>query len=91
MATEKHSQSMSPANPSSPVSEMAHLSINPSPPPRPMPPPRPSAASKPALILHPAPEPDSEEDDLVDEDENDPFADRNAVSTPKVERDEPGF
>ena len=26
---------------------------------------------------------------LVDEDDNDPFADRNAVVTPKVERGEP--
>lgn len=32
---------------------------------------------------------DSEEEDEVDEDENDPFADRNAVITPKVERAEP--
>jgi hypothetical protein len=32
---------------------------------------------------------DDEEDDYEDEDENDPFADRNAVTTPKVERGEP--
>lgn len=34
-------------------------------------------------------EDDSEVEDEVDEDENDPFADRNAVITPKVERSEP--
>jgi hypothetical protein len=32
---------------------------------------------------------DDEDDDYEDEDENDPFADRNAVVTPKVERGEP--
>ncbi|KAI8963181.1 hypothetical protein F5Y11DRAFT_320083 [Daldinia sp. FL1419] len=85
MATEKHKQAMSPTSPSSPVSDMAQLSINTSPPPRPMPPPRPSAASKPVIAHRQPSPPDSEEDD---EDENDPFADRNAV-TPKVEGDEP--
>ncbi|KAI4871108.1 hypothetical protein F4820DRAFT_401488 [Hypoxylon rubiginosum] len=90
MAAEKHSQSTSPTSPSSPVPEMAHLSVNPSPPPRPVPPPRPSAASKPVLAPRRPPQPESEEeDDYVDEDENDPFADRNAVVTPKVERGEP--
>ncbi|KAI1380367.1 hypothetical protein F4677DRAFT_406587 [Hypoxylon crocopeplum] len=90
MATEKHKQSTSPTSPSSPVPDMAQLSISPSPPPRPMPPPRPSAASKPMISPRPIPQPESdEEDDYVDEDENDPFADRNAVVTPKVERDEP--
>ncbi|KAI6088675.1 hypothetical protein F4821DRAFT_257854 [Hypoxylon rubiginosum] len=89
MATEKH-QATSPASPSSPVPEMAHLSVNPSPPPRPVPPPRPSAASKPVIAPRRAPQPESdEEDDYADEDENDPFADRNAVVTPKVERGEP--
>ncbi|OTB13379.1 hypothetical protein K445DRAFT_64796, partial [Daldinia sp. EC12] len=33
--------------------------------------------------------PDSDEEDYADEDENDPFADRNALATPKVEGDEP--
>ncbi|KAI1387470.1 uncharacterized protein F4822DRAFT_406591 [Hypoxylon trugodes] len=93
MATEKHKQAMSPtstSSPSSPVPEMAHLSINPSPPPRPVPPPRPSAASKPVIPARPAPQPDSDEDDdYADEDENDPFADRNAVVTPKIEQGEP--
>lgn len=42
-------------------------------------PPRPS---------QPSPQ-DEEEDDFEEEDENDPFADRNAVTTPKVERSEP--
>ncbi|XXG95899.1 hypothetical protein Hte_002174 [Hypoxylon texense] len=90
MATEKHSQAASPTSPSSPVPEMAHLSVNPSPPPRPVPPPRPSAASKPVIAPRRPPQPESdEEDDYVDEDENDPFADRNAVVTPRVERGEP--
>ncbi|KAI0899229.1 hypothetical protein F4806DRAFT_506923 [Annulohypoxylon nitens] len=83
MATEKHQQQMSP--PTSPVSDMAQLSMGPSHPPRPVPPPRPSAASKPSISLHTIPEPESEEE----EDENDPFADRNAVITPRVENGEP--
>ncbi|KAI1078074.1 hypothetical protein F5B20DRAFT_549108 [Whalleya microplaca] len=86
MASEKNKQATSPTSPSSPVSEMAGLSINPSPPPRPMPPPRPSASSKPTVSLRPAPEPPSdEEDDYADEDENNPFADRNEVVTPKLD------
>lgn len=92
----------SPTSPSfAPESEMAGLSIRtssppqkpprPAPPPRPAAPPRPSAKSKPsAQLLSPtparAPAADSEEED---EDENDPFADHNAVVTPKVERAEP--
>jgi len=32
---------------------------------------------------------EEEEDDFEEEDENDPFADRNAVNSPKVERLEP--
>ncbi|OTA59545.1 hypothetical protein K449DRAFT_353250 [Hypoxylon sp. EC38] len=92
MATEKHKQAMSPTSPSSPVLDMAHLSINPSPPPRPVPPPRPSAASKPTISTRPPPPPESdEEDDYADEDENDPFADRNALVTPKVEKGEPNW
>ncbi|KAL7622237.1 hypothetical protein AAE478_007740 [Parahypoxylon ruwenzoriense] len=92
MATEKHKQAMSPtspSSPSSPVPDISNLRIEPSPPPRPVPPPRPSAASKP-VISRPAPEPDSDdEDDYADEDENDPFADRNAMVIPKVEGEEP--
>ena len=37
------------------------------------------------------PPPDDDEDDFEEEDENDPFADRNAVTTPKVERSEPSW
>ena len=37
------------------------------------------------------PPPEEEEDDFEDEDENDPFADRNAVVTPKVEKKEPSW
>jgi len=47
---------------------------------RPAPPPRP---------VQQPPEEDEDEDDFEEEDENDPFADRNAVTTPKVERGEP--
>ena len=35
--------------------------------------------------------PQDDEDDFEEEDENDPFADRNAVTTPKVERSEPSW
>ncbi|CZS96583.1 related to LSB5-possible role in the regulation of actin cytoskeletal organization [Rhynchosporium graminicola] len=49
------------------------------PPPAPRQPPRP---------VQPSP-PSDEEDEVEEEDENDPFADRNAVSTPQVERREP--
>ncbi|KAJ9151353.1 VHS domain-containing protein [Pleurostoma richardsiae] len=96
MATEKGKAAS--GSPSSPTTEFATLSVrSPSPPPPPAPPrpaapPRPSATSKP-VALPPAPrrtvEDDSEEDDIDEEDENDPFADRNAVVTPKVERGEP--
>ncbi|KAJ4393812.1 hypothetical protein N0V93_003027 [Gnomoniopsis smithogilvyi] len=93
MMTDK---SRSPTSPTFPSGEMAGLHITPaSPPPpaRPAAPPRPSAMSKPQSQLSPhgkAPADDeSEEEDEVDEDENDPFADRNAVITPKVERAEP--
>ncbi|KAI1496668.1 hypothetical protein F5X99DRAFT_399517 [Biscogniauxia marginata] len=96
MAAEKHKQATSPTSPSSPASpvpEMANLNINPTIPHRPVPPPRPSAASKPS-ISRPAHPPvqeddDDDDDDLVEEDENDPFADRNAVGTPKGELGEP--
>lgn len=58
-----------------------HISTkNPSPEARPPQPPRP--------VQQPVEE-DEDEDDFVEEDENDPFADRNAVTTPKVERNEP--
>ncbi|KAI8635613.1 hypothetical protein F5Y19DRAFT_16801 [Xylariaceae sp. FL1651] len=95
MATEKHKQPMSPtdpATPSSPIPDMAGLNLNSSPPPRPLAPARPSAQSKSPAPPRPAPLParhDEPEDDYTDEDENDPFADRNAVETPMVERGEP--
>ncbi|KAH8666657.1 hypothetical protein BX600DRAFT_277158 [Xylariales sp. PMI_506] len=95
MATEKGKQAMSPtspASPSSPTPEMASLSIAPSPPPRPMPPPRPSAMSKPLAVTtrrEPEPAEEDDQDDYASEDENDPFADRNAVTTPRVEKGEP--
>jgi hypothetical protein len=53
---------------------------SPSPETRPPPPPRP---------VQQPPEEEEDEDDFEEEDENDPFADRNAVTTPKVERSEP--
>ncbi|GAP88300.2 putative vhs domain-containing protein [Rosellinia necatrix] len=95
MATEKHKQSMSPkepASPSSPVANMASLSLNPSVSPRRSAPPRPSTQSKPVAPPRPALPPshhDGADEDSAEEDENDPFADRNAVETPMVEREEP--
>ncbi|KAH8887691.1 hypothetical protein GQ53DRAFT_784267 [Thozetella sp. PMI_491] len=90
MATEKAKgkEAASPTSP--PVGGMAGLSIDPSPPPqpsRPSAPPRPSATSKPPAHRHVEPSDDEEED----EDENDPFADRNAVVTPRVEQGEPSW
>jgi LAS seventeen-binding protein 5 len=85
------------ADADAPSDSVAGLSIEPSPPPqprRPSAPPRPSAQSKPvtplarALQAQRAPPP-PDDDNGEDEDENDPFADRNAVTTPKVERGEP--
>jgi len=63
------------------TSQLAGLRISKSPIPeaRPPPPPRPA---------QPPPE-DDDEDDFEEEDENDPFADRNAVTTPRVEKSEP--
>ncbi|KAI1129391.1 hypothetical protein F5Y10DRAFT_291131 [Nemania abortiva] len=95
MATEKHKQSTSPtspASPSSPVADMASLSLNPSVSPRRSAPPRPSAQSKPPAPPRPVSPPSRRYDtdeESADEDENDPFADRNAVETPMVERGEP--
>ncbi|KAK0629074.1 hypothetical protein B0T17DRAFT_505672 [Bombardia bombarda] len=81
MATEK-AKGKEPNSPTSPNSGGA-----PPQPPRPFPPPRPSAATKPKITrVEPSDDENSDEDD---EDENDPFADRNAVSTPKMESDEP--
>lgn len=37
------------------------------------------------------PPPEDDDDDFEEEDENDPFADRNAVTTPKFERSEPSW
>ncbi|KAI0133638.1 VHS domain-containing protein [Xylariales sp. AK1849] len=93
LATEKGKQPMSPTSTTgagSPVPDMAGLSITPSPPPRPMPPPRPSAMSKPMRTPRPPPQPvKDDQDDYASEDENDPFADSNAVGTPKIEKGEP--
>ncbi|KAI1178365.1 hypothetical protein F4777DRAFT_538458 [Nemania sp. FL0916] len=94
MATEKHKQSMSPtdpASPSSPVASMAGLSISPSASSRRSAPPRPSIQSKPMAPPRPVSPPsrrDVSDDESADEDENDPFADRNAVETPMVEREQ---
>ncbi|KAJ2975163.1 hypothetical protein NUW58_g8436 [Xylaria curta] len=88
MAAEKHKQSTSPtdpASPSSPVADMAGLNLNPTTSPRRSAPPRPSAQSKPLAPLRPVSPPrrrDETDDDSAEEDENDPFADRNAVETP---------
>jgi hypothetical protein len=48
----------------------------------------PEARPPPPRPAQPAPV-DDDEDDFQSEDENDPFADRNALHTPRVERDEP--
>ncbi|KAH8161109.1 hypothetical protein CIB48_g7136 [Xylaria polymorpha] len=95
MATEKHKQSMSPtdpASPSSPIADIASLNLNSTTSPRRSAPPRPSAQSKPSAPARPVSPPsrrDEIDDDSTEEDENDPFADRNAVETPMVERDAP--
>ncbi|KAK3316065.1 hypothetical protein B0H66DRAFT_276250 [Apodospora peruviana] len=102
MATEKaKSSTSSPTSPRPPMAGMAGLSLSTSPPPpqppRPSPPPRPSATSKPSMSAppprrqqHVPSDDDADDSDYQDdEDENDPFADRNALTTPKVERDEP--
>ncbi|RWA09662.1 hypothetical protein EKO27_g5451 [Xylaria grammica] len=95
MATEKHKQSMSPtepASPSSPVADMAGLSLNPSISPRRSAPPRPFLQSKisaPPQSHSPPLRRNESDDDSAEEDENDPFADRNAVDTPSGERGEP--
>ncbi|GAW14242.1 hypothetical protein ANO14919_036410 [Xylariales sp. No.14919] len=95
MATEKHKQSMSPtepASPSSPVADMAGLSLNPSISPRRSAPPRPFLQSKISASPQPHSPPsrrNESDDDSAEEDENDPFADRNAVDTPSGERGEP--
>ncbi|KAI1847633.1 hypothetical protein JX265_000872 [Neoarthrinium moseri] len=96
MATEKGKSTMSPTgspDAGSPVPDLSGLNIAPPQPPRPVPPPRPSAVSKPSAASNPSPPPVhvNDEDDVAseDEDENDPFADRNAVATPMVEKGEP--
>ncbi|KUI69170.1 Protein lsb5 [Cytospora mali] len=89
MITEK---AKSPASPTSPTSAMANLHIDTPPPqpPRPAPPPRPSAAKPSSQLAVPGrPATDYADASDEDEDENDPFADRNAVSTPNAERSEP--
>lgn len=91
MMTEK---GKSPTSPGSPTTAMAGLHID-SPPPqpaRPAAPPRPSAVSKPSSqpsVPGRAPTEYADASEDEDEDENDPFADRNALATPKVERTEP--
>jgi LAS seventeen-binding protein 5 len=50
-----------------------------------------SPEQRPPQPPRPAQPPPEEDDDFEEEDENDPFADRNAVTTPKVERSEPSW
>lgn len=81
----------------SPVSstppDVAGLSISPrrqSPPPRPSPLTKRGAPPPPAKKPSPPPPPVQREDDSEeDDDDNDPFADRNAVQTPRVETGQP--
>ncbi|KAK3384229.1 hypothetical protein B0T24DRAFT_646238 [Lasiosphaeria ovina] len=97
VATEKAKgkEPNSPTSPRSPIPGMVGLSLSTSPPPhppRPVPPPRPSAMTKPSMSSprQVRQQVESEdEDDFDEEDENDPFADRNALATPKVDREEP--
>lgn len=94
MATEKHKSSTSPtdpASPSSPVADMAGLSLHPSASPRRSAPPRPPIQSKPLAPPRPVSPPSryGGVSDSAEEDENDPFADRNEVKTPMVESGEP--
>ncbi|KAK7747284.1 hypothetical protein SLS53_001537 [Cytospora paraplurivora] len=93
-------RSKSPTSQTSPTSAMAELHIDeptpqPPQPPRAVPPPRPSAVSKPSAQLtvpgRPADDYADASDEDEDEDDNDPFADRNAVSTPNAERSEPAW
>ncbi|KAI0152631.1 hypothetical protein GGR57DRAFT_469789 [Xylariaceae sp. FL1272] len=85
MATEEHKPTMSPTGSSPPskgkLPDLADLSLNPSLPPRPN------------VLVTSSPQVQSHADQVADEDsddENDPFADRNAyIETPMVEKDEP--
>jgi hypothetical protein len=65
-----------------PAHKFANMSINTK---------SPEHGSRPAQPPRPVQQPveEEEEDDAEEEDENDPFADRNAVATPRVERSEP--
>tara|TARA_R110002060_G_scaffold22522_1_gene30564 strand:- start:924 stop:1169 length:246 start_codon:yes stop_codon:yes gene_type:complete len=63
---------------------LAGLSIGGNSPRAPAPAPR-----QPPRPVQPPPPQEDDEDDFEEEDENDPFADRNAVNTPKVEKREP--
>ncbi|KAI1265337.1 hypothetical protein F5Y18DRAFT_49231 [Xylariaceae sp. FL1019] len=85
MATEKHKQTTSPTATSPPskgkLPDLAELSLNPSLPRRPDAP----VASSPQVRSHAHQVADEDSDD-----ENDPFADRNAyIETPMAEKDEP--
>ena len=51
----------------------------------------PGPEQRPPQPPRPVQPPEDEEDDFEEEDENDPFADRNAVATPKAERPEPSW
>lgn len=82
VASERAKQQASPTSPS-PVSQMAGLSISRSPPP----PPRPSASSKPP----PPPRPAARQTPEVDNDDDDPFADSNALPTPGMEKSQPNW
>jgi hypothetical protein len=75
-----------PQSPTSPVPGLASLSItSPQSSPRPPPPPRPSAATKPAIMSPSRAPPVYDSEGEEDEDEDNPFADRNAVSVSKGE------
>ncbi|KAL2194297.1 hypothetical protein P885DRAFT_71369 [Corynascus similis CBS 632.67] len=84
MATEM-AKGKEPSSPTSPPTQaMAGMHLgSPSSPARPPPPPRPSAATKPSILSprpHVVSNPDVDADTEDDEDEDNPFADRNALS-----------
>ncbi|EFQ36175.1 VHS domain-containing protein [Colletotrichum graminicola M1.001] len=93
MVSEKAKQSMSPPPP-----DVSGLSIGQTPSSRPPPPPRPVPMSKPSPSV-PAPAPAKpprppvqraqSDSEGGEEDDDDPFADRNALETPATERPEP--
>lgn len=86
VATMKGKETSGPSSPTSPQApDLAGLSLKSTPPPRPPAATKPNAPPPPKPPRPVANEPESEPDD----DENDPFGDKNVVDTPAFEREEP--